>query len=210
MNAPSTRKSLLGRLRDPSDQEAWSLFVESYGPAIIQWSRSWLINVEEARDLCQDILFKLVSLLRDFQHDASKGRFATWLRVCVDNACLSALRKRQRDLRLLQSWNESSQAEKRTKLHHDLAQAYQREILEYAAERVCERLRNHPVGNPLTWRAYELTTPMELGGNALTIDDAAQLLNVSPDFIYKARSNVIKMLQEEVDRLTGSDGENDV
>jgi RNA polymerase sigma factor (sigma-70 family) len=208
MNVPSTRKSLLGRLRDPSDREAWGQFVESYGPAIVHWSQNWLKNLEEARDLCQDILFKLVSLLREFEYDETKAGFAAWLRACVDNACLSALRKRKRDAQLLQSWNESTQAEKRIRLHQELEKAYRREIHEFASSRVRERLKNHPASNPLTWRAYELTTPMELGGSALTIDEAARLLGVDVDFIYKARSNVIKMLQEEVTRLTDGDSEN--
>lgn len=207
MNAPSTQKSLLGRLRDPSDREAWNRFVESYGPAIVHWSQHWLKNVEEARDLCQEILYKLVTLLRDFQYDDAQTGFGAWLRSCVDNACVSALRKRQRESQLLQSWSESLQAEKRNRLHQELHTAYRREVHEFAAARVCERLRNHSVTNPLTWRAYELTTPQELGGNALSMEEAARLLEVDVDFIYKARSNVIKMLQEEVARLTKGDEE---
>ena len=51
-----TPVSLLERLRQPGDQEAWQRFVELYGPLIYAWSRRAGLQDQDAADLVQDVL----------------------------------------------------------------------------------------------------------------------------------------------------------
>src|SRR5262245_11943101 len=45
--------------REPSNQEAWTEFVESYGSKIGQWCRHWNLQEADAEDISQSILLKL-------------------------------------------------------------------------------------------------------------------------------------------------------
>ena len=53
---PSTRASLLVRLRDAGDQEAWRQFVGLYGPLIYRYGRRHRLQDADAADLTQEVL----------------------------------------------------------------------------------------------------------------------------------------------------------
>ncbi len=61
--APSTRPSLLVRLRDSRDERAWSEFIELYGPLIHQLAKRRGIQDADAQDLAQDV-FRAVARAR--------------------------------------------------------------------------------------------------------------------------------------------------
>ena len=63
----TTSTSLLIRLRQPTDREAWSRFVKLYGPLIFKWARRTGLQSEDAADLVQDVMALLVQKLPAFQ-----------------------------------------------------------------------------------------------------------------------------------------------
>src|SRR5215468_6611690 len=76
-----TRVSILMALRnDPSDQAAWSAFVDRYGPQIHAWCRRWKLQEADAQDVTQMVLVKLVRQLPNFTYDPSRS-FRGWLRT---------------------------------------------------------------------------------------------------------------------------------
>src|SRR5581483_9135433 len=70
--------------------------------------------------------------------------------------------------------------------------AYQQELLERAMDRVRPRVQ------PQTWYAFRLTAFDGLPGA-----EVAARLGMAVTSVYKARSNVRKLLEEEVRRLNG-------
>ncbi len=54
--SPVTRVSLLLRLRDPRDVEAWGDFVEVYGPLVFDYGRRHGLQEADAADLTQEVL----------------------------------------------------------------------------------------------------------------------------------------------------------
>ena len=57
MNDPQpTRASLLIRIRNQADREAWSQFVEIYAPLIYGFGRNRGLQDSDAADLTQDVL----------------------------------------------------------------------------------------------------------------------------------------------------------
>ena len=68
------------RLRqDPTDQAAWSEFVDHYGPKIMGWCQKWKLQEADAQDVTQNVLLRLAEKLKDFSYDATKS-FRAWLR----------------------------------------------------------------------------------------------------------------------------------
>jgi len=70
----STRVSLLGRLRlTPTDDEAWSEFVERYGRQVYAWCRQWGLQDEKAE--------------RDRSDNDKMGCFAREKRAAIKMQC---------------------------------------------------------------------------------------------------------------------------
>ena len=63
------------RLRDGSDQEAWSEFVELYSPLVERRGRRLGGNSEAAQGAVQDTFVRLVHTLPGFEYDPARGRF---------------------------------------------------------------------------------------------------------------------------------------
>ena len=80
----TTSVSLLIRLRQPCDQDAWSRFVELYTPLIFYWGRRAGLTATDAGDLVQDVLVVLVRRLPTFEYDCGKS-FRGWLRTVTLN-----------------------------------------------------------------------------------------------------------------------------
>src|SRR5437899_6570468 len=81
-----TSPTLLGRLRHaPTDQEAWSEFVDRYGPKIYAWCRQWGLQEADAEDVTQAVLLRLAERMRDFAYDVGKS-FRGWLRTLTHHA----------------------------------------------------------------------------------------------------------------------------
>lgn len=72
--------------------------VDEHGDRLYQLASLMLRRRDEAEDIVQDTLIKLWDRLRELE----PGRELPWLITCTRNACLDALRQRQRRSGLLQ------------------------------------------------------------------------------------------------------------
>jgi RNA polymerase sigma-70 factor (ECF subfamily) len=196
MDHPSnlrTSATLLDRLRRPEiDQEAWGEFVRRYGPLLCHWCHHWRVQEADAQDVTQAVLTRLVVKLRTFEYDATRS-FRAYLKTLACYAWRDLLDGRKRAgagsgdsacLDLLES------VEARDDLLRRLDEQYDRELLDEATARVRERVEPH------TWEAFRLTALEGLPGA-----DAAARLGMKVFTVFKAKSKVQKMLQEEVARL---------
>ena len=77
--SPVTRASLLLRLRDPRDVEAWGEFVEVYGPLVYDYGRRHGLQDADAADLTQEVLRAVAWSAGEFRYDPSRGMFRSWL-----------------------------------------------------------------------------------------------------------------------------------
>jgi RNA polymerase sigma-70 factor (ECF subfamily) len=80
----TTPPSLLERLKQPADQEAWSRFVDLYSPLIYHWSRQVGLQETDAADLVQDVLTLLLQKMPEFNY-ARTGSFRAWLKTVTLN-----------------------------------------------------------------------------------------------------------------------------
>src|SRR5437868_6944410 len=72
---PATRVTLLDRIHDTQDQEAWSEFVGLYGPLVFTFARRRLPQDEDAADITQEVLG---AVLRG-SYQRTNVRFQKWL-----------------------------------------------------------------------------------------------------------------------------------
>jgi RNA polymerase sigma-70 factor (ECF subfamily) len=91
---PETRLSLLIRLRDRSDVEAWSRFVDLYGPLIYGQARRHGLSDADAADRMQEVLLAIARGVE--RYDALRGPFRKWLYAVTMNKLRSFWKKRDR------------------------------------------------------------------------------------------------------------------
>jgi RNA polymerase sigma-70 factor (ECF subfamily) len=80
---PATRASLLVRLRDARDEDAWTQFVELYAPVVYGYARKHRLQDADAADLCQDVLRAVAGAIGRLEFDPGRGRFRNWLFTLV-------------------------------------------------------------------------------------------------------------------------------
>jgi RNA polymerase sigma-70 factor (ECF subfamily) len=80
----STHVSLLERLRQPSDADAWERLVRLYTPLLLYWARRLGLQDPDAADLVQDVLIVLMQKLPEFRYQPGKS-FRGWMRTVLMN-----------------------------------------------------------------------------------------------------------------------------
>lgn len=56
-NVPETSESLIARVKDPANGEAWADFLDMYRPVILRMAKRRNLQDADAQDICQKVLF---------------------------------------------------------------------------------------------------------------------------------------------------------
>jgi RNA polymerase sigma-70 factor (ECF subfamily) len=187
--ALDTRPSLLVRLRDSTDREAWRLFVDLYGPLVYALGRRHGLQDADAADLTQEVFSSVAAAVRSLHYDPRRGSFRGWLYRVAHNRLLDWHRR-------CRPGRGSGDSAMRDLLDRvpapenpldDWDRDYERGVFAWAAERVRVDFREN------TWRAFWLTAV-----EGLSADEAARALNMSLGAVHVARSRVMARLKESV------------
>jgi len=191
---PLTRASLLVRLRDPNDADAWKDFVRLYATVIYGFARKRGLQDADAADLMQEVLRSVAGAVGRWEYDPRKGSFRGWLYSITRNKIFNFLEARQRHPR----GTGDSNAHQRLAEHpgreaeaDEWDREYERKAFAWAADRV------RPEFQPNTWQAFWMTAVE--GQNA---KDAGRRLGLSPGAVYVAKSRVLARLKEEISQLS--------
>ncbi|RPI87582.1 MAG: sigma-70 family RNA polymerase sigma factor, partial [Planctomycetaceae bacterium] len=189
------RVSLLIRLRDRGNREAWQEFVEIYRPVI--WRLAVLKGLQDsdAHDLVQQVLMSVARSIDRWKPDPERARFRTWLNRVAENAILSALNRRRPDQgsgdsdvqAILES--QASDNDPETGL---LRLEYRREVFRWAARQIRREFQDQ------TWQAFWLSAV-----DGWEVERVARHLGKNSGSIYAARSRVMRRLQEKIAEYEG-------
>ena len=201
-----TSQTLLLRVRDPEDVEAWNSFVQRYAPRVLAWCRQNQLQDSDAADVTQEVLCKLITAMQQFEYNATRGRFRGWLKTVTANAVTDSVRRWNRSDRTAAGQGRGQmdlfEAMVDQRSTDQLAQAiesgYREELLEQAERLVRERVQ------PRTWQAYAMA-----GVEQQTASQVAEMLGIRVSEVYVAKSRVIKLLRKEVARLRAVQGLDD-
>jgi RNA polymerase sigma-70 factor (ECF subfamily) len=184
----TTHATLLERVRDPSNQQAWGRFVQLYTPLLYSWANKAGLADADAADLVQEVFVTLLQKLREFHYDRN-GSFRGWLRTV-----------------LLNKWRELQRRRVPTPLDAgavplaDLPDRTDKTGLDEIEYREClvQRALELVQGDfePATWRAWQ-----EFAVAGRPAADVARELGMTAHAVYLAKARVLRRLREELDGL---------
>ena len=187
-NWPATRVTLLDRLHDSQDHEAWKEFVNLYGPLVFTFARNRLPQDEDAADVMQEVM----SAVMKGTYRRPVGRFQKWLVTIVLNEIrdFHTSRVRRREIsggtaiadRLLEEPVRSDVDE--------WNQTWRQHLLQVAAEHVRART------NAIHWDVFVRTALQKQSGQAVAAE-----LHISLTNLYAIKSRIMKEIKDEIHRL---------
>jgi RNA polymerase sigma factor (sigma-70 family) len=191
---PLTRASLLVRLRDPHDGDAWKEFVRLYASVIYGFARKRGLQDADAADLMQEVLRSVAGAVGRLDYDPGKGTFRGWLYSITRNKVFNFLEARRRQARGTGDSNAHHRLEEhpgREPEADDWDREYERKAFSWAADRVRSEFQ------PSTWQAFWQTAV-----DGQSAKDVGRRLGLSPGAVYVAKSRVLARLREEIRQLS--------
>src|SRR5262245_36106199 len=93
---PTTRASLLFRLRDWQDHDAWVQFVALYEPTVYRILRRHGLQDADAREVMQQLLMAVSRSIDRWDPAKECGTFRGWLRRVARNLVINWMKQRGR------------------------------------------------------------------------------------------------------------------
>jgi len=190
---PDTRASLIVRLADARNEEAWHEFVRLYEPVVYRLARRRGFQHADAEELVQEVMLAVARAAEGWVPDPERGRFRTWLHRIARNLMVNFLTRRKH-----QVWGTGkSDMQKMLEVESDPQSAvtqlfeveYRRETFRWAAGKVEREVKG------TTWQAFWLSTIDDLPAA-----EVASRLKISVGNVYIARSRVMARLRRLVDK----------
>ncbi len=181
----TTPATLLERVRNPANQEAWERFVQLYTPLLYSWAGQTGLRDQDATDLVQEVFVLLLQKLREFRYDRD-GSFRGWLRTVLRNKWHELNRRRV-----------PAPVDTRGELLGELPDRAECADLDEAEYRAClvQRALELVQGDfaPATWQAWQ---QFAIAGKPAA--EVAHELNMTPHAVYLAKARVLRRLRQEV------------
>jgi RNA polymerase sigma-70 factor, ECF subfamily len=184
----TTSISLLERIRQPAEREAWGRFVDLYTPLLYYWACRLGMQESDAADLVQDVFAVLVQKLPAFTYDNGKS-FRGWLRTITYNKWRDFQRRRA-----AAPANGNPAVLANLPAPDSLDTFWEREYRECLVGRALELMQSE--FEPATWKAC-----WECVVSDRPAAEVARELGLSVDSVYAAKSRVLRRLRQELSGL---------
>jgi RNA polymerase sigma-70 factor (ECF subfamily) len=184
---PSTRVTMLRRLRDSTDTLTWGTFAELYSPLIYAYCRRRGLQDADSHDVTQSVLSQVSVGIKDFEYEPHRGLFRSWLGTITHRAILKHLWKYQSR----QLWEESCSCEQPLGKQQSVDGEWVDLFNAYIYEQAIKQIRDEYEGD--VWYAF-----FETYNRDRPPADIALELDRSIGWVYQAKFKVIRRLKEVI------------
>jgi RNA polymerase sigma factor (sigma-70 family) len=195
---PSTRLSLLARLSNLQDEQAWREFTEIYTPLVSRLARQRGLQDADAADVTQEIFQAIARALEREAFDPARGSFRGWLFAIARNLTVNFLIRQARqprgtgdtDLRNVLEALESPPAEDSARFDGE----YQRQLLQWAMDQAKGEF------SELAWNIF-----FRVGVQGQSAQEAAKAVGTTVGTVYHYKSRIMARLRQKIAQVEGKD-----
>ncbi len=192
-----TRASLLLRIRDAQDTQAWGEFVEIYESLIYRVARQQGVQHADALELTQEVLLTVARSINRWDAEPSRGSFRGWLRRVARNLTINYLIRQRRHPQGVGDTDFQSLLAEQPDPHSEESASFDLECRRSLFLRAAQQIQDEFQAS--TWLAFWNSCVLQQ-----SVKEVAAELEMTPGAIYVARSRVMarlrKCVQEYVER----------
>ena len=194
---PPTRFSLIEKIKDPRDAEAWSEFAAIYYPLVFNICRRKGLQHADATDITQEVLSRVANAVENYKHGQPGSTFRGWLYRITRNLTIDFFRRQGRDPLAIADHHDDLQQIQEPSLEEsqEFHLAFRKQMFSVVAKVVQTQV------HPQTWAAFWKTEIEHLD-----ITAASKELSMTRGAIYVARSRVIAKLRKEIQNRMSETG----
>jgi RNA polymerase sigma factor (sigma-70 family) len=194
MSQPTTRPSLLFRLRDPLDHEAWVEFVTLYEPVVYRLLRRHGLQDADAREVMQEVFLAVNRSIERWNPEKEHASFRSWLSRVARNLMVNLMVRRNRgevatgDSKLMSMLDQlpALSGPESTEFDLELGRAQFRG----AADRVQRQVQ------PSSWQAF-----WDICVTGASAEEVATKLGMHVGAVRVAKCRVLARLRVEITRI---------
>ncbi len=186
---PATRPSLLVRLRDARDEDAWGEFTAVYEPVIYRMTQRRGMQDADAREVVQEVLMSVATAIDRFDIEGV-GSFRGWLSRITRNATVDRFRtlaSRHETIDASGVLRRLDEVAGNTRLVDEFEADRRQQLFRWAASQM--RRRTGEVNWMAFWKSSIEGQP---------IHDVASELGITEGAVYVARCRIIKRIRDMV------------
>lgn len=189
-----TRASLIARLGDPKDREAWRQFVELYGSLVYGFLRRRGLQDADAADLTQEVFLAVAQVAGRWQYDREQGTFRGWLYGITRNKLAKFFERRRGQPVGSGDSNAQQRLAEEPSPEPDLQAVWEQEFQQHLFRVAADQVRDSFA--PTTWQAFWKTA---VEGKSAA--EVAAELSMSVGAVYVAKSRVLARLTEQIQQM---------
>lgn len=184
----TTRGTLLERVRDPEDAQAWEQFFGLYAPLLEGYARALGLRTADAEEIRDQCLATVVQRMSDFHYERARGSFKAWLHRIARDKVVDWMRKprEERTETALARALPDDQGEPDAVWERE----WRAEHVRFALEEV--RREEDAAGREL----LELVLDEDLSAAEI-----AERTGLNPNQVYKARARFLERVRSVLERL---------
>ncbi len=179
----STSATLLERVRDPADAEAWRRFFTLYAPLLERYARALGLGGADALEVRDECLAVVAARMPAFRYASDRGGFRAWLHALARGKVIDRLRRSAATPASARDLDEHAAVA----LSPDEAweQAWRREHLRWALDQVRRRVPE---------RAYAVFSMLLL--DELDVAEVRRRTGMNANQVYLAKSRVMRRVRD--------------
>ena len=183
----NTRQTLLFKIRDQHDDEAWNEFVHFYRPYIYRVIQNMNITTCDRDDIIQDIMLIAWKKLPEFEYDPAKGRFRSWLCTVAQRTAIQFRdKKHRREFFEDPSFNEELKKGASAEIEELSRREWERHISDMAWKNIETRFEANVI------EVFKRLASGEKG------ELVAEEMKLSQNSVYVYKKRVLAALQKEI------------
>ncbi len=201
----TTRQTLIQRLKDTENEDAWKEFYDFYKQSIIGWAIRFGCSPAKADDVFQETMVCLLRKISSFEYDPGK-RFHSYLKTIVKGRCYDLFRKESRYIAASGNNSESEQlnfsldllsSEKSESISLEDDNIWLSSLVQQALRRVYNKVDQQ------TYKSFCMYVLENYSVNEVS----KRLGNLRVGTIYQQKSRMLQMLEKEFLMLLEETGE---